>query len=172
LYTEIFLYPKPVIAALNGHTIAGGCMMALACDLRVIARGARFMVPELRLGINLGWQTIPRLVRLVGPALAKRIIILGEEMGAEQACDLGIGQELVVNGEALEAALNMAQKAAQMPPLPVRMTKQAVNAVTNALNHAASYMDLDQLMLCQMTEDYREAFEAFAARREPSFKGR
>ncbi|MDQ7781935.1 MAG: enoyl-CoA hydratase/isomerase family protein [Desulfomonilaceae bacterium] len=159
------------ICAIEGHCIGGGLALAAACDFRIMGRGARCRIPELSLGMNLSWQTLPRLVHLVGPARAKQIVILAEEVSAEQAHIWGLAEEVVENGKAMEAAIAMAEKVARMPPIPVRMTKQAVNAVTNALDHATAYMDLDQLMLCLTTADHREGLEAFLTKREPTFKG-
>ena len=77
----------------------------------------------------------------------------------------------VNDGEALEKALELAHKVADQPPLPVRMTKKAINAVANAFDDTASFMDIDQFMLCQLTEDYAEAIAAFLQNRKPAFKG-
>ena len=160
------------ICAIEGHCVGGALALAVSCDFRIMGRGARLRVPELKLGLNLSWQSIPRMVRLVGPARTKQIVVLAEEMTAEQAFDWGLAQEVTEDGVALAAATAMAKKVTAMPPIPVRMTKQAVNAVTNALNHAASYMDTDQSILCQMTEDHKEGMEAFLGTKEPSFKGK
>jgi enoyl-CoA hydratase/carnithine racemase len=121
--------------------------------------------------MNMSWQTLPRLTHLVGPARAKQIVILGEKIDSEQALNWGLAQEVVEDGQVLNRALAIAEDVAAMPPLPVRMTKQAINAFTNALNNAASYMDSDQFMLCQMTEDHREALTSFLTNKKPVFKG-
>jgi enoyl-CoA hydratase len=159
------------IAAINGHCVGGGVSLAVSCDFRVMGQNAFFRVPELMLGMNMSWQTLPRLVHLVGPATAKQIVILGERVGAHEALHWGLAQEVVDDGLVVDAAVALAQKIAEIPPLPVRMTKQAVNAITNALDHAATYMDTDQFMLCQMTQDQSEAISAFLSKRKPSFKG-
>ncbi len=159
------------ICAIEGHCVGGALALALACDFRIMGVGARLKIPELKLGLNLSWQSIPRLVNLVGPAMAKKLVLLGEDMSADQALKFGFAQELADDRKALDAALNMAEKIAQMPPLPVKMTKQSVNAIANALNHVSSYMDTDQSILCQMTQDHKEGMEAFLNRRPPSVKG-
>ena len=159
------------IAAIEGHCVGGGVSLAVSCDLRIMGQSAAFRVPELALGMNMSWQTLPRLTHLVGPARAKQIVILGEKIGSEQALNWGLAQEVVEDGQVLKRAMAIAEDVAAMPPLPVRMTKQAINAFTNALNNAASYMDSDQFMLCQMTEDHREALTAFLANKKPVFKG-
>jgi len=136
-----------------------------------MAHGAFFRVPELALGMNMSWQTLPRLVHLVGPARAKQIVILAEKINSRTALDWSLAEFLAEDGEALAQAVDLANKIAEMPPLPVRMTKQAVNAVTNALDSAASFMDTDQFILCQMTEDHTEALFAFFQKRKGTFKG-
>ena len=106
-------------------------------------------------------------MHLVGPAKTKQIILFAEEMAAAQAFDWGLAQEITEDGAALASATAMAQKVTAMPPTPVRMTKQAVNAVSNALDHAVSYMDLDQSLLCQMTGHFSESMEALKGKKEP-----
>ncbi|MBM3300935.1 MAG: enoyl-CoA hydratase/isomerase family protein, partial [Deltaproteobacteria bacterium] len=148
------------IAAIEGHCVGGGVSLAVSCDFRIMGNGAFFRVPELVLGMNMSWQTLPRLVHLVGPARAKQIVILAERIGSDEALRWGLAQEVAEDREVLNRANALAQEIAEIPPLPVRMTKQAVNAVTNALDHCASYMDTDQFMLCQMTEDQAEGISA------------
>lgn len=159
------------IAAIEGYCIGGGVSLAVSCDFRVMARGAYFRVPELGLGMNMSWQTLPRLVHLVGPARAKQIVILAEKIDSQSAFDWGLAEFLAGDGEALSQATALANKISEMPPLPVKMTKQAVNAVTNALDNVASYMDTDQFILCQMTQDHTEALSAFFEKRKGEFKG-
>lgn len=153
------------ICAIEGHCVGGALALAISCDFRILGRSARLKVPELKLGLNMSWQSIPRIVHLVGPAKTKQIILFAEEMTAEQAFDWGLAQEITEDGATLTAAIAMAEKVAAMPPTPVKMTKQAVNAVSNALDHAVSYMDLDQSILCQMTEDFKESMEALKGKK-------
>lgn len=160
------------ICAIEGHCVGGALALAISCDFRIMGRSARLKVPELKLGLNMSWQSIPRIVHLVGPAKTKQIILFAEEMTAEQAFDWGLAQEVTEDGAALATATAMAEKVTAMPPIPVRMTKQAVNAVSNALDHAVSYMDVDQSILCQMTEDFRESMEALKGKKKPSIKGK
>ncbi len=159
------------ICAIEGHCVGGGVSLAVSCDFRIMGEGAHFRVPELQLGMNMSWQTIPRMVHLVGPARTKEIIILAQKISAQQALTWGLAQEVVEDNKTVSHALAMAEKVAAIPPLPVRMTKEAVNAATNALDHTASYMDRDQFMLCQLTEDHRRAIAAFGKKEKPSFKG-
>lgn len=159
------------ICAIEGHCVGGALALAVSCDFRVLGRSARLSVPELKLGLNLSWQSIPRMVRLVGPARTKQIVLLAEEMNAERAFDWGVAERIADDGQTVSEAVAMAEKVCAAAPLPVKMTKQAVNAAANAINHAASYMDTDQSILCQMTDDHKEGMDAFLKRREPSFSG-
>lgn len=149
------------ICAIEGHCVGGALALAVSCDFRIMGRNARLSVPELKLGLNLSWQSIPRMVRLVGPAKTKKVVLLAEEMSAQQAFDWGLAEQIADDGATVETATTMAEKICALSQTPVRMTKQAVNAVTNALNHAASYMDTDQSVLCQMTADYTERINSF-----------
>jgi enoyl-CoA hydratase/carnithine racemase len=159
------------IAAIEGYCVGGGVSLAVSCDFRIMGRGAHFRVPELALGMNMSWQTLPRLTHLVGPARTKQIVILAERVDSEQALNWGLVEEIAEDGQTLERALVLADKIAAMPPIPVKMTKQAVNVVTAALDHCSSFMDIDQFMLCQMTGDHREGVSAYLEKRKPVFKG-
>jgi enoyl-CoA hydratase len=159
------------IAAIEGYCVGGGVSLAVSCDFRIVAAGSYFRLPELALGMNMSWQTLPRLVSLIGPARTKRMVMLGEKVTAEQSLCWGLSDEVVQDGETLSSAVVLANKISAMPPIPIKMTKQAVNAASSALHNAVSYMDGDQFTLCQMTEDHREALAALLEKRAPIFKG-
>ena len=150
--------PAMTIGAIEGHCIGGGAALAAALDWRVIGSSAWFWVPEIALGLPLGWGALPRLVGLLGPARAKRFIILGERLQGQQALDFGLAEYLVADGQAEAEALKLAQRVVELPEVAVAMSKQAVNASANALNHLASHMVSDQLALALASE------EALAAR--------
>jgi enoyl-CoA hydratase/carnithine racemase len=160
------------IVAVEGFCIGGGVALAVACDFRVIAGNAHFRVPELELGMNMSWQSLPRLTRLVGPARAKRMVIMAEPVDAEAALDWGLADGVAVPGGAVVDAVAMAARVAAMPPVPVKMTKQSINAAANAINDAVSHMDRDQFALCLTGEDFAEGVAAFAEKRPPRFEGR
>jgi enoyl-CoA hydratase/carnithine racemase len=137
--------PMPTVAVIDGHCIGGGMAIAAACDFRVVAESARLRVPEIALGMSMGWQSLPRFVALVGPARAKRLVMLAETIDAATAERWGFVDELAPAGQALERARAWARALAAMPAGPVRMTKRHINAVANALNDPVSHMDGDQL---------------------------
>lgn len=160
------------IAAIERYCVGGASALACALDYRVMAEDAIMRLPEIQLGINMSWHTIPRLVAQIGPARTKQYVILGEPVPAAQALSFGLCEEVVPKGETLAAAQAYAAKVAALPPLPVRMTKAAVNAVANALAFATTHMDRDQYMLTLTTEDFREAIAAGLSKRKPRYTGR
>lgn len=160
------------IAAIEGYCVGGAAALAAALDYRVLGASAFFRLPEVPLGMNLSWQTIPRLVAQIGPARTKQYVILGRRVPAATALHWGLCEEVVADGGSLAAALALAEEIQRLPPLPVRMSKQAVNASATALNHLASYMDRDQYLLAAQTEDFAEAVSAFLEKRAPKFTGR
>jgi enoyl-CoA hydratase/carnithine racemase len=126
----------------------------------VLASDAYLYVPEVKIGLNLQWGALPRLISLVGPARAKRIVILCEKMGAAQARDWGLVDEVAEPGRAVDEALRLAAAAAAMPGATTAMVKEAINATANALHHASAYADADQSAL---TRTFRDAIAARAA---------
>jgi enoyl-CoA hydratase/carnithine racemase len=159
------------IAAIEGYCIGGGSALVTACDFRIMAEGAYQRLPEVPLGINMSWRTLPRLTALVGPARAKRYVIFGEAADAETCLAWGMADEVPAKGQALAAAREWARKICALPPLPVRMTKEAINAAANAGNHSSIFMDRDQYILTSRTNDFREGRQAFFEKRPPVFKG-
>ena len=134
-----------------------GVAIALACDWRVLGRTAYLYVPEVRIGLNLQWGALPRLITLVGPARAKRICLMCEKMPAAQALDWGLVDELADDGNTVERALGMAEVVLSMPAPTVRMVKEAVNATAGALHTATSFADADQ---SQLTASFNRAATA------------
>lgn len=164
---------EPVtICAIEKYCIGGGVALAGACDFRIVGASATMRLPEIPLGMNMSWHAVPRLVSLIGPARTKRFVIYGENVSADDALQWGLADEIAPDGGALAAARVWAEKTARLPPNAVRMTKASVNAAANALNHATTFMDLDQYALATTSEDYREAIKAFLEKREPKFTGR
>lgn len=161
------------IAAIEGFCIGGGVALAVALDFRVMAKNAHIRVPEVGLGMNMSWQSVPRMLHLIGPARTKQAVIVADErISAETARQWGLVEELAEPGEALKTAMALAEKIARQPPLPVAMTKLTVNRLTHALDDLASHMDVDQYALASMTEDQTEGITAFLERRKPRFRGR
>ncbi|HEY7434663.1 MAG TPA: enoyl-CoA hydratase/isomerase family protein [Methylomirabilota bacterium] len=156
--------PQITIAAIERMAVGAGVAIALACDWRVLGRGAFLYVPEVQIGLNLQWGALPRLITLVGPARAKRITLMCEKMDAATALAWGLVDELADDGKTVEVALAMARKTAEMPPATVRLVKEAVNATAGALHRAASFADGDQSQLTSSFEAARAARERFGKR--------
>ena len=153
--------PQITIAAMEGMAVGAGCALALACDWRVLGRKAFLYVPEVKIGINLQWGALPRLITLVGPARAKRICILCERMAADQALDWGLVDEVADDGKVVAKALEMARTAADMPAPAVRMVKEAINATATALHRVSSFADADQSQLSSNFRSAQQASQAF-----------
>lgn len=159
------------IAAVHGAALGGGCCIATACDFRIGSVDAFCGYPEIDRGMNLQWRALPLCVRLIGPARAKRMIILGKHETAHTLLNWGFFDQVVPRRELLDAAQKMAREYAAKAPLPAQMIKQSVNAVSNALDPAIMHMDHDQWLLTSSTEDYSEGVRAFFERRPGEFHG-
>jgi enoyl-CoA hydratase/carnithine racemase len=159
------------VAAIDGWCVGGGAALAVSCDLRVAGSGATFYVPEIERGMNLSWNAVPRIAHLVGPARAKRIAVLAEKLDAAGALDWGLVDRVAEPGRALDAALAFAERAASLPPVQLRMIKQAVDASVAALDRATSHADFDQFALAAATDDFAEGSRSFLDRRPPRYTG-
>lgn len=164
--------PQITIAAINGGALGGGAVIVSALDFRIAGESAFVAYPEINLGMNLSWLGLPLCVRLVGPARAKRMVILGRREPAETLLEWGFVDEVVPDANLLDRALAMANDYARQPPIAAQMIKRSVNAISSALDPAIMHMDADQLLLSHLTEDHAEAVKAFFEKRPPEFKGR
>lgn len=164
--------PVPTIAAIAGAATGGGAVIALACDLRIAAQGARFGFPIARtLGNCLSMANYARLSALLGPALVKDLIFTARLMDAQEGLRVGLYGEVVPDHEALTGrARELARTIAGHAPLTLRATKEALRRLTAVA--AASLDGGDLVALCYSSADFREGLEAFLAKRPPIWRGR
>ncbi len=161
------------IGAIERFCVGGGVALAVALDFRVMGRDAHLRIPEIGLGMNMSWQSIPRMLHLIGPARTKQAVILADQrISAEEAYAWRLVEEVADRGCAFEAAMALAEKFARQPPISAAMTKLTINRLTHALDDLTSHMDTDQFALATMTEDHKEGVAAFLERRKPRFRGR
>jgi len=164
-------FPRPVIAALNGYAMGGGLELALACDFRVASTDAELGFPEADLGIMPGWGGTQRLARLVPMSQAKRMILLGEKVGAEEALRIGLVDK-VVRPEALrEEAEALAVRLAERAPNALWNAKLALNRGAYASLGVGLSLESALMALLFSTSDFRRGIEAFKSRVRPNFKG-
>ena len=150
------------IGAIEGFCVGGGVALAVALDFRVMARDAHLRVPEIGLGMNMSWQSVPRMLHLIGPARTKQAVILADDrISAEEAHQWGLVEQVTDPGKAFDAAVALATKIAAQPPISVAMTKLTVNRLAHALDDLAGHMDLDQFALTSLTEDHKEGVAGF-----------
>jgi enoyl-CoA hydratase len=163
---------KPVIAAVNGYALGGGCELAQACDVRIAAESARFGQLEINLGNMPGWGGTQRLPRLVGAAKAKEMVFTGEMIDAQEAYRIGLVNRVVPDAELLPAAKAMAEKMAAKGPIALRLAKWAIDRGLDGSLATGLALEKLGVALCTTTEDQREGTLAFRERRPPTFKGR
>jgi enoyl-CoA hydratase len=164
--------PVPTIAAINGFALGGGCEIALACDIRIAAENALLGFPEVTLGILPGLGGTQRLPRLVGPGIAKEMIFSGRRLKAEEARMINLVNRVVPEGEALNAARELAGEIASNGPVAVRHAKAAANKSQDVDLVSGLEYEADQFALLFATEDAREGMGAFVEKRKADFKGR
>ena len=159
------------IAAWNGGAMGGGACIASACDFRVGADDCFMQYPEIDIGVNLMWKSMPLIISLAGPARAKQLVIGGIRANAETLIRWGILDELVSAEALVEKAKEMAIFYAEKPPIAAQMIKQSINNYSNALANSIMHMDVDQNLLASSTEDRKEAISAYLDKVKPTFGG-
>lgn len=163
---------KPVIAAIKGVALGGGCELALCCDFRLAANNAKFGQPEINLGIIPGGGATQRLPRLVGTAKAKEILFLGEVFDATEAENIGLVNKVVPANALLEEALKLAKELAAKPAVAMRMLKGAINIGMNLDITSALNMEIQNFAVTFASDDRKEGIGAFLEKRKPNYTGR
>jgi enoyl-CoA hydratase/carnithine racemase len=163
---------KPLIAAVSGYALGGGCELALVCDMIVASDSAEFGQPEILLGIIPGGGGTQRLTRVMGKQRAMELVLTGRRITAAEARELGIVNRVAPTDGWLEAALELAEVIARRPPLAVRLGKQAVLAADETALTAGLDQERRLYELAMATEDRVEGMTAFIEKRKPEFRGR
>lgn len=164
--------PIPVIAALNGDAMGGGCETALACDFRIAVEGTSLGFLQVKLGIITGWGSGPRLLNLVGRAQASRLLMFGERISSEEAQCIGLINQVVPRHQFLSTVEELAKSLSSSPPLAVRAFKLALKQWQEAPLHSSQEIETEIFSRLWVSEDHKEAVRAFFEKREPVFKGK
>lgn len=172
LWKAIADCPKPVIAAVTGFALGGGCELAMHADIIVAGEGAKFGQPELGVGVIPGGGGTQRLVRAVGKFKAMKMLLTGEVVNATQALEMGLVSEMVPDAEVMNRALALAKRIADLPPIAVMLCKEVVLTGQDCPLDAALNLERKAFDLLFDTEDQKEGMRAFAEKREPRFLGR
>jgi enoyl-CoA hydratase/carnithine racemase len=162
----------PLIAAVSGFALGGGCELALACDMIVASDTARFGQPEITLGIIPGGGGTQRLARVLGKQLAMEYVLTGRQFDADMAHEMGLVNRVARKGRWLEEAMELARTVAERPPIAVRLGKQAVLAAEETALSAGLENERRLYEIAMATEDRVEGMQAFLEKREPKFEGR
>jgi enoyl-CoA hydratase len=163
---------KPVVAAVNGFALGGGCELAMACTLRVASEHARFGQPEVNLGIIPGMGGTQRLARLCGVGRALQLCLTGDIIDAQEAHRIGLANYLVPAGELVSFSVDLARKLGKKPPVALRAARDAVLRGADMSLHEGLDFETRLFAICLGTEDKAEGMAAFLEKREPRFKGR
>ena len=171
VYERIAALPQPTISAIAGWCLGGGLELALATDFRIADETAVFGLPEVAIGIVPSSGGTHRIVRMVGPAKAKELILLGDRMPADTALSAGLVTEVVPTGSALSRALDLAERLATQPRLAVELAKATIDRMPETSREGGILLERLAYGLLAQSEDAREAANAFAEKREPRFTG-
>jgi enoyl-CoA hydratase/carnithine racemase len=171
-WRRIAAVKTPLVAAVSGFALGGGCELALACDMIVASETARFGQPEITLGIVPGGGGTQRLARVVGKQRAMEYVLTGRQFDAEMALEMGLINRVAKKKGWLEEALALARTVAERPPIAVRLAKQAVLAAEETALAAGLENERRLYEMAMATEDRVEGMQAFLEKREPHFEGK
>jgi enoyl-CoA hydratase len=163
---------KPVIAAVNGVALGGGCELALACDIILASEKARLGFPEVGLGIHPGFGGTQRLPRLIGKAKAKELIFTADIIDAKEAERIGLVNKVVPPDKLVEEAKDMASKISQQAPVAIRLAKSAINKGYDMDLDTGLFYEVESVSMAFSTRDSKEGMTAFTKRRKPQFEGK
>ncbi len=163
---------KPVIAAVSGFALGGGCELAMHCDMIIASESAKFGQPEIKIGVIPGAGGTQRLTRAIGKFRAMELVMTGRFMSAQEAFDAGLVTKIVATEQFFEEAMRLAATLAEMPPLALKAAKEAVLAVDNMPLSAGLEYERRLFYSLFATEDQTEGMKAFQEKRKPKFEGK
>lgn len=172
VFDKLEKLPQPVIAAINGFALGGGCELAMACDIRIASPKAKFGQPEVTLGIIPGFGGTQRLSRLIGKGRAQELLYTGDMIDAEEAYRIGLVNKVVPPAELLNAAKELAEKIVSRPQAAVQLCKHTVNTGLETNLQAAIALEAESFAVCFATADQKEGMKAFIEKRKPQFCGK
>lgn len=163
---------KPIIAAVSGFALGGGCELSMLCDMIVASESAKFGQPEIKIGVMPGAGGTQRLTRAVGKARAMEMVLTGKFISAQEAYDFGLVNKVVPVELYLDEALKLAKEIAQMSPIAVQMAKESVNKAYEAPLQEGLAFERKNFYMLFASEDQKEGMNAFIEKRSPVFKGK
>lgn len=172
LFNSIDVFPKPVIAMINGFCLGGGNELALACDIRVCSENARFGQPEINLGLIPGGGGTQRLTRLIGEGRSMEIMLTGDMIDAPTALHYGLVNHVFTAEELESKTMEMANKIADKAPIALQLAKEAVKFASRSALDEGLRREIDLFAICFSTEDKEEGVAAFLEKRKANFKGK
>ena len=172
VFRKIELLPKPVIAAVNGFALGGGCELAMSCDIRLASAKAKFGQPEVGLGITPGFSGTQRMPRLIGMGKAKELIYTADIIDAAEAYRIGLVNHVYEPEALMEEAMKMAEKIASKAPIAVKNSKEAINRGIQTDMDSAVAIEAYLFGLCVASEDQKEGMTAFFEKRKANFQNK
>ena len=164
--------PQVTVASTQSYVVGGAFALSLACDFRIASEDSEWWLPEVDLGLPMTWGSIPRLLALVGPSRTKEIIMTCDRIPAAKGLTWNLVNAVVPNDDLERQTMNFVDKILSKPPVAIGMTKQAVNAISQAWARESIYADPYLMLLASRTSDSAEAMLARAQKRKPKFEGR
>jgi enoyl-CoA hydratase/carnithine racemase len=164
--------PQVTIAMVNGFAVGGGVTLMMSCDFRIAAESATMWIPEVDLGVTYMWNSLSRLIALVGAAKTRELVMLGDRLTAAEAERIGLVNRVVPDADLEATTMALAHRLCHKPPLALQRTKAQINALTATRSGDMSFAEPDLGHLCSNSADGREARAAFFEKRQPTYHGR
>ncbi|AST58760.1 crotonase [Thermoanaerobacterium thermosaccharolyticum] len=169
VFRKIETLSKPVIAAVNGFALGGGCELSMACDIRIASKNAKFGQPEVGLGIIPGFSGTQRLPRIIGTSKAKELIFTGEMINSDEAYRIGLISKIVELSDLIEESKKLAKTMMSKSQIAISLAKEAINKGMETDLDTGNTIEAEKFSLCFTTDDQKEGMIAFSEKRAPKF---